>query len=63
MMDTRLFIKVHFGKGFDGIDKGPLLLEFERLARRMLGIKAEVFQDTMRDQNKLRRQLQPGDIV
>lgn len=57
-------INIRFqGQGFDGIDKGPFLLEVERMARRMLGVRAEVFMDTMRDQNKPRQKLTKADKI
>lgn len=62
-MDTTHYIKINFAHGFDGVDKGPFMLEVERLARQMLGKPAEVFMDTMRDQNKLRRKLTPLDVI
>ena len=62
-MDSDLFITVEFGPGFMGIDKGPFLLEMERVARRMLGVRAEVFMKTMRDQNKLRQKLTKEDVI
>lgn len=62
-MDTQHYIKVNFEHGFQGIDKGPFLLEMERLARRMLGVRAEVFMETMRDQNKPRQKLKKGDVI
>lgn len=62
-MDSDLFVTVEFGPGFTGIDKGPFLLEMERVARRMLGVRAEVFMKTMRDQNKLRQKLTKEDVI
>jgi hypothetical protein len=63
-MDATDHIKVIFGPGFDGVDKGPFLLEMERVARRMLGrARAEVFMETMRDQNKPRQKLRKGDAI
>lgn len=62
-MDTSEHIQVIFGKAFDGIDKGPFLLEVERAARRMLGVRAEVFMETMRDQNKPRQKLRKEDAI
>lgn len=53
-MDTGLHITLNFGPGFDGADKGPFLLEVERLARRMLGRRAEVFMERKGDDSKLR---------
>ena len=63
-MDASAHIKVIFGPGFVGVDKGPFLLEVERMARRMLGIRnAEVFMETMRDQNKPRQKLRKEDAI
>lgn len=62
-MDTSFYIKVQFEHGFQGIDKGPFLLEMERTARKMLGVRAEVFMETMRDQNKLRQKLLKADVI
>jgi hypothetical protein len=56
-------INIVFEKGFAGLDKGPFLLEVERTARRMLGVRAEVFMDTMRDQNKPRQKLKKEDVI
>jgi hypothetical protein len=56
-------INIRFGDNFHGVDKGPFLLELERLARRMLGVRAEVFMDTMRDQNKPRQKLTKDDKI
>ena len=56
-------INVRFSDSFHGIDKGPFLLEMERLARRMLGVRAEVFMDTMRDQNKPMQKLTRDDKI
>ena len=57
-------INIRFqGDGFNGIDKGPFLLEVERIARKMLGVRAEVFMDTMRDQNKPRQKLKKDDAI
>lgn len=53
-MDERNNITVNFGIGFDGYDVGPLLLEFERMARRMTGKRAEVFRERKGDDSKLR---------
>lgn len=62
--DDQLPINVKFvGDGFHGIDKGPFLLAVERLARKMLGVPAEVFMDTMRDQNKPRQRLKKDDAI
>ena len=63
VLDISLHIKVMFENGFNGIDKGPFLLEVERMARRMLGVRAEVFMETMRDQNKLRQRLSKEDVI
>lgn len=63
LMDTTHYIKVQFERGFNGTDKGPFLLAVERLARAMLEKPAEVFMETMRDQNKLRRKLGKDDVI
>lgn len=62
MSDYPINIKF-LGEGFHGIDKGSFLLEVERLARKMLGVRAEVFMDTMRDQNKPRQKLKKDDAI
>lgn len=62
-MDTQHYIKVKFETGYKGIDTGPFLLEMERLARKMLGVRSEVFLDTLRDQNKLRQKLTTKDVI
>lgn len=54
MMETKDYIGVTFERGFDGFDKGPFLLEVERLARRMLTRDAEVFTTRKGDDSKLR---------
>ena len=62
--ETKYHINIKFlGEQFNGIDKGPFLLEVERVARRMLGVCAEVFMDTMRDQNKPRQKLKKDDVI
>lgn len=53
-METQHYITVNFEKGFQGFDKGPFLLEVERLARRMLTREAEVFMERKGDDSKLR---------
>ena len=50
-MDDSCHIKVQFGSAFNSLDKGPFLLQVERMARSMLGVRAEVFMETMRDLN------------
>lgn len=53
-MDTANYITVTFERGLDGFDKGPFLMEVERLARRMLSQDAEVFTTRKGDDSKLR---------
>lgn len=61
MMDKTYFITVEFAPGFEGIDKGPFLLEMERMARRMLGVRAEVFMNRKGDDSKLRTLMTPEE--
>jgi hypothetical protein len=60
-MDDSCHIKVQFGSAFNLIDKGPFLLQVERMARIMLGVRAEVFMETMRDLNKPRQKVTQED--
>lgn len=53
---------VIFGPGIAPEAKGPALLAFERALREQ-GADCEVFLETMRDQNKLRRDLTREDVI
>ena len=53
---------VFFGPGVKPEAKGPALLAFE-IALRQNGAECEVFLETMRDQNKLRRDLTREDVI
>lgn len=53
---------VIFGPNVKPEAKGPALLAFERTLREH-GAECEVFMETMRDQNKLRRQLTREDVI
>lgn len=53
---------VIFGSEVKPEAKGPALLMFERTLR-MYGADCEVFMETMRDQNKLRRKLTREDVI
>lgn len=53
---------VLFGPNVAPEAKGPALLAFER-ALRAHGADCEVFMETMRDQNKLRRKLTREDVI
>lgn len=53
---------VIFGPDVKPEAKGPALLAFER-ALRMSGADCAVFLGTMRDQNKLRRNLTREDVI
>jgi hypothetical protein len=55
-------VLVRFGKDVPSSVQGPCLLVFEQ-ALRAYGIDAEVFLETMRDQNKLRRDLTRDDVI
>lgn len=55
-------VLVLFGEGTPADVKGPGLLAFEADLRRR-GAKVEVFQETMRDQNKARRDLTRDDVI
>jgi hypothetical protein len=55
-------VLVIFGDGIPSEAKGPALLAFE-VALRSYGADAEVFLETMRDQNKLRRDLTREDVI
>ena len=50
-------VLVMFGDDIPADAKGPALLAFEIALRSYGAVDAEVFQETMRDQNKLRRDL------
>ena len=60
-MDDSCHIKIQFGTAFSSLDKGPFLLQVERMARSMLGVRAEVFMETMRDLNKPRQKVTQED--
>lgn len=60
-MDTANYITVTFECGLEAFDKGPFLLEVERLARRMLTQDAEVFTSRKGDDSKLRNQMTPEE--
>lgn len=53
---------VIFGPDVLPAAKGPALLAFER-ALRQNGADCEVFLETMKDQNKLRRDLTREDVI
>lgn len=53
---------VIFGPDVAPEAKGPALLAFERTLREH-GADCEVFMETMRDQNKLRRKLEKDDVI
>ena len=53
---------VVFGPDVKPEAKGPALLAFER-ALRDAGADCAVFMETMRDQNKLRRNLTREDVI
>lgn len=53
---------VIFGPDVAPEAKGPALLAFER-SLRANGADCEVFMETMRDQNKLRRKLGKDDLI
>lgn len=55
-------VLVIFGSGISADAKGPALLSFEK-SLRAAGTDAEVFLETMRDQNKLRRDLTKDDTI
>lgn len=60
-MDTSNDITMKFGAAFSGVDLGPLLLEVERLARRMTSVRAEVFLERKGDDSKLRVMMTPEE--
>ena len=61
-MDTQNYITVKFERGFSHADKGPFLLEVERLARKMLRVdRAEVFMERKGDDSKLRAMMTPEE--
>lgn len=45
------------------MERGPLLMDMELWLRERTGKPCEVFLETMRDLNKLRRELKPGDHI
>ena len=56
-------VLVQFGADIPTEVQGYALLEFERTLREVSGLPCEVFLNTMRDQNKLRRLITIDDIV
>ena len=60
-MDTQHYITLHFERGFEGFDKGPFLLEVERLSRKMLTRNAEVFMERKGDDSKRRNMMTPEE--
>jgi len=53
---------VIFGDAIPQIVRGPMLLQLE-IWLRQHNVDAEVFMETMRDQNKLRRDLTREDVI
>lgn len=60
-MDTSHDITIEFEKGFQAFDKGPFLMEVERLARKMLCGDAAVFMHRKGDDSKLRNLMTPNE--
>lgn len=58
-----LHVLVQFGSDIPGAHKGAALLAFEKMLRETTALPVEVFLETMRDQNKLRRKLTKEDVV
>lgn len=56
-------VLVRFGPGVPEAVQGPALLHFEQELRAQSGQPCEVFLDTMRDQNKLRRLITKDDLL
>lgn len=56
-------VLVVFGEGIPGAARGRALLVLEKYLRQEWKLDAEVFQETMRDQNKLRRDLTGVDVI
>jgi hypothetical protein len=56
-------VLVQFGDNIPSMARGPALLELEKYLRREWKLDAEVFMETMRDQNKLRRDLTREDVI
>lgn len=56
-------VQVRFGGGIPAEVQSYALLEFERCLREVSGMPCEVFLDTMRDQNKLRRLVTKDDLL
>ena len=54
-------IVVQFGAGIPIAERGVLLLEFERMARKATGRYNEVFMDRMDDDSKLRTMMTPEE--
>lgn len=54
---------VTFGDNIPPMARGPALLWLESYLRLNWKLDAEVFQETMRDQNKLRRDLTREDVI
>ena len=56
-------VLVQFGTDIPSEVQSYALLEFERTLREVSGLPCEVFLNTMRDQNKLRRLITVDDII
>lgn len=56
-------VLVIFGAGIPSEVRGRALLALERFLRIECDTPAEVFLETMRDQNKLRRDLTREDVI
>lgn len=56
-------VQVTFGPGIPGAYKGHALLMFEKMLRDTMALPVEVFLETAKDQNKLRRLLTKDDAI
>lgn len=59
--DTSRYIIVKFGKGFTNAERGPILLEMERAARKVSGQYDEIFLERLDDDSKLRSSMTPEE--
>ncbi len=54
IIDHPLHVTVKFGSDIPVTTRGPALLEFERIIRKLSGVRAEVFMTAKGDDSKLR---------
>ena len=54
---NHLHIQLRFGPGIPAEVQGPLLLKLEKIIRADIGLRVELFKETMEDDSKLRRSM------